>query len=86
MSTALTIRNLDPEVKRKLRHRAAQHQTSMEAEARAILAMGVERGDDSPPRTVQEMSARLAGLVGTWKARGAGQSTDQIMEELRGDE
>ncbi len=36
LSTTLTIRNLDEVVKRKLRIRATSHQTSMEAEARAL--------------------------------------------------
>ena len=38
----LTVRNLDPEVKEKLRQRAARHGRSMEAEARLILAAAVE--------------------------------------------
>jgi plasmid stability protein len=33
----LTIRNLDPEVKERLRRKAAEHGRSMEAEARLIL-------------------------------------------------
>jgi plasmid stability protein len=35
--TAISIRNLDPDVKAKLRVRAAEHGRSMEAEIRAIL-------------------------------------------------
>lgn len=35
---SITIRNLDNQVKAKLRQRAARHGRSMEAEARAILA------------------------------------------------
>lgn len=38
----MTIRNLDDEVRDKLRVRAAQHGRSMEAEVRAILAEAVE--------------------------------------------
>jgi plasmid stability protein len=37
----MTIRNLDDEVRDKLRIRAAQHGRSMEAEVRAILAEAV---------------------------------------------
>lgn len=40
MST-VTIRNLDPTVKRELQRRATQHGRSMEAEARAIIAEAV---------------------------------------------
>lgn len=46
MST-LTIRNLDERVKQKLRIQAARNQTSMEAEARAILRAALESRDAS---------------------------------------
>lgn len=39
----LTIRNLDDEVKERLRRRAAANRRSMEEEARAILRNGVLR-------------------------------------------
>jgi plasmid stability protein len=39
--TAISIRNLDPEVKSRLRVRAAEHGRSMEAEIRAILSEAV---------------------------------------------
>ena len=39
--TAISIRNLDPDVKAKLRVRAAEHGRSMEAEIRAILVNAV---------------------------------------------
>lgn len=39
----LTIRDLDEDVKRKLRLRAAEHGVSMEEEARRLLAEAVER-------------------------------------------
>ena len=42
----LTVRDLDPEVKEKLRRRAARHGRSMEAEARLILAAAVEAVDE----------------------------------------
>ena len=42
----LTVRDLDPEVKEKLRRRAARHGRSMEAEARLILAAAVEADDE----------------------------------------
>lgn len=44
---ALTIRNLDESVKRRLRSRAARHGRSMEAEARAILTEAVSEPSDS---------------------------------------
>jgi antitoxin FitA len=39
--TAISIRNLDPDVKARLRVRAAEHGRSMEAEIRAILVDAV---------------------------------------------
>ncbi len=87
MSTTLTIRNLDESVKQKLRLRAAQHQTSMEAEARAILTQAVENPEAVlSPRTAEEMWERLALVRGLWKDRARGRTTDEIMTELRGDD
>ena len=40
---SITIRNLDDDVKSRLRMRAAGHRRSMEEEARLILAEAVER-------------------------------------------
>ena len=42
--TTLTVRNLDPELKAKLRVRAAEHGHSMEQEARQILATTLSGG------------------------------------------
>jgi antitoxin FitA len=42
---SITIRNLDDEVKKRLRRRAADHGRSLEAEARDILT----RSADTPP-------------------------------------
>jgi len=44
---ALSIRNLDESVKRRLRSRAARHGRSMEAEVRAILTEAVREPADS---------------------------------------
>lgn len=84
MSTTLTIRNLDEEVKRKLRFRAASHQTSMEAEAREILRLALEQPTDRPPpRTPEELRERLKAVRGLWKDRG---TTDELMKLTRGDD
>ena len=42
--TAITIRQLPPEVKQRLRMRAAANGRSMEAEARSILVAAMEPG------------------------------------------
>lgn len=89
MSTTLTIRNLDDDVKRKLRLRAAKHQTSMEAEARAILAQSLtaEPATESENEAARlERRKRIESVVGIWKERYEGKSTDDIMKELRGDD
>jgi plasmid stability protein len=41
----ITVRNLDDDVQRRLKQRAAAHNQSMEAEARAILSAAVTGGD-----------------------------------------
>jgi plasmid stability protein len=41
----ITVRNLDDEVQRRIKRRAAAHVQSMEAEARAILSAAVFGGD-----------------------------------------
>ena len=60
---SITIRNLDDEVKRRLRLRAAEHGRSMEEEAREILRLGV--GDTSPTRNLAAaIRARVVPLGG----------------------
>jgi len=43
---SIVVRNLDEDVKRRLRVRAARHGRSMEAEVRAILEESVSRQDN----------------------------------------
>jgi antitoxin FitA len=43
---SITIRNLDDDVKEKIRVRAARHRRSMEDEARRLLAVAVEMPSD----------------------------------------
>ena len=59
----ITIRNLDDDVKRRLRVRAAEHGRSMEEEARDILRQVV--GQPNAPRNLGEaIHARFAALGG----------------------
>lgn len=51
----LTIRNLDPALKGRLRVQAARHGRSMEAEVRAILADAVA----SPPPPARNLYERI---------------------------
>jgi len=60
---SITIRNLDDDVKRLLRVRAAEHGRSMEEEARDILRQVV--GQPSTPRNLAKaIHARFAALGG----------------------
>ena len=55
----LTIRQLDEEIKSKLRMQAAQHGCSMEAEARAVLAQAF--ADNEAP--VEGIATSIAKIV-----------------------
>ena len=62
---SITVRNLDDEVKHKLRIRAAEHGCSMEAEVRQILAEAV--ATDPEPRKglgtrIHELFKPLGGV------------------------
>lgn len=62
---SLTIRNLDPAVKERLRVRAATHGHSMEAEARRILQAALKDTDRPPTRNLYErIRARFDPLGG----------------------
>jgi plasmid stability protein len=60
---SITIRNLDDDVKRRLRVRAAEHGRSMEEEARDILRQVV--GQPTVPKNLgQAIHARFAAVGG----------------------
>lgn len=63
---SITIRNLEDEVKARLRVRAARHGRSMEEEAREILraavARGARRAEPSLPRAIRRRFAELGGV------------------------
>jgi plasmid stability protein len=56
--TALSVRDLDPEVKARLRIRAAEHGRSMEAEVRAILTDAVS--EPAPPQSLADAIRAVA--------------------------
>ena len=58
---SLTIRNLDEELKSRLRLQAARHGCSMEQEARWILSQAV-MPTASPPTFAQTIHQHFAGL------------------------
>jgi len=60
---SITIRNLEDDIKQRLRVRAAQHGRSMEEEAREILRR--EMGEDAPARNLAAaIRARIAPFGG----------------------
>jgi plasmid stability protein len=60
---SMTIRDLDDDVKRRLRVRAAHNNRSMEEEARAILKAAVT-SDPKPKSLVRAIRARIEPLGG----------------------
>jgi plasmid stability protein len=58
--SSITIRNLDPALKERLRVRAAQHGHSMEAEARRILQSSLKGPARAPASNLYE---RIRALV-----------------------
>jgi plasmid stability protein len=63
--SSITIRNLDPVIKERLRVRAAEHGHSMEAEARRILQTALMGAARPPARNLYErVRARFAPLGG----------------------
>jgi plasmid stability protein len=62
--SSITIRNLDPAVKERLRLRAAKHGHSMEAEARGIIAAVVGTGHPREVNLAGAIRRRFASLGG----------------------
>ncbi len=60
---SITIRNLDDDVKTRLRVRAAEHHRSMEEEARVILREAVSN-ERSGPRNLVEFTRECFGPLG----------------------
>jgi plasmid stability protein len=62
----LTIRNVDTDVKERLRMRAARHGRSMQAELRSILndalARDGDHGEPNPAETIRRRFAPLGGV------------------------
>lgn len=62
--SAITIRNVDPELKRQLRLRAAASGRSMEEEARSILRSQLAVQGDEPPDLYQRIRRHIDPLDG----------------------
>ena len=61
---SLTIRDLEPETKERLRVRAARHGRSMEEEVRVILRSAIAEGPSSPVRLGSAIHGRFEALGG----------------------
>lgn len=63
--SSITIRNLDPSIKERLRVRTAEHGHSMEAEVRRILQGTLKPSERPPaPNLYERIRARFASLGG----------------------
>ncbi len=62
---SITIRNLDEELKRRLRIRSAEHGRSMEDEARDILRTSLSVVDQSPVNLASAIRRRFTGITDT---------------------
>ena len=71
---SITIRNLDDDVKKRLRVRAAEHHRSMEEEVRVILRDAVNDGRTAPrdlAKFTHECFAPLGGIELDFPTRAA---------------
>jgi plasmid stability protein len=63
--SSITIRNLDPAIKERLRIRAAEHGHSMEAEVRSILQSALKGAAKKPERSLYDrIHDRFAAIGG----------------------
>ncbi|HYZ21059.1 MAG TPA: plasmid stabilization protein [Rhodopila sp.] len=62
--SSITIRNLSPDLKERLRIRAAEHGHSMEAEARQILQKALASARPGGANLYERVRARFAPLGG----------------------
>ena len=58
----VVVRNIEEDVKARLKHRAAQHGWSMEEEVRQILRKAVAEQAQSPVKLGSRMAARFTGV------------------------
>ncbi len=61
---SITIRDLDPRLKERLRVRAARNHRAMEEEVRVILREALAEVDDAPLRLGERIVARFRDLGG----------------------
>jgi plasmid stability protein len=82
MVATLTVRNLDDEVVRALRIRAAEHGRSAEAEHREILRQVLTADRQSSPRAAA--AERLAAFRRRTAGRGSATAAELLRESREG--
>ena len=83
MSTSITIRNIDDEVKRLLRIRAAERGKSMEADLREVLTRLAYSPVREPAVPTSADDEYRSPARGKWKHLGI--TTEEIMALTRGE-
>jgi plasmid stability protein len=78
----LTVRNLDEDLVKRLRIRAAEHGRSAEAEHREILRTNLAGSERQVAR--EQVAARLAEFRHRTAGRGSPSSADLLEESRRG--
>jgi plasmid stability protein len=74
----LTVRNLDQDLVRRLRIRAAEHGRSAEAEHREILRAALNDGEQTESR--KQVAERLAQFRSRVAGRGSSSAADLLAE------
>lgn len=64
MATTMTIRNIDEQLKKRLRVQAAMHGRSMEDEARDILRSALSAAPERGQSLIEAIRSRIAPLGG----------------------
>lgn len=64
MATTMTIRNIDEQLKKRLRVQAAMHGRSMEDEARDILRSALSAGPERGQSLIEAIRSRISPLDG----------------------
>jgi plasmid stability protein len=79
----LTVRNLEENVVRRLRIRAAEHGRSAEAEHREILRQALAAGDEQQAKR-QQAAERLAEFRSRTAGRGSAPAAELLQETRAG--
>ena len=78
---SITIRNLDDNVKKKLRRQAAENGRSLEAEARNILTQSTHGSPPSSPKTGLDMFRGIREVVDKYGGVELESFPDQVLAE-----